>query len=377
MPTLMACTHGTVEPASRFRVMQYIPHFERAGWQVSLRPIRPQRPWRQIGNPVLRRLRDGIGGAIRRASRGRDIRDAASFDVVLVNRDLLGIDLRYEPRLLASNSRVLFDFDDAIFLGEKARHVEWMCRHAAWTTAGNEYLARFARRFTDRVTVLPTVVDLSTYVPVSGARTTGPLRLGWCGSDLSIRETLFPYLPMLARLQSRLGFAFVIVSAPRPRLPDCGLRWEYVRWTPDVERRLGLHMDIGIMPLVDDEFQRGKCGLKLLQYMAAAIPTIASPVGVNGQIVMHGATGYLAQTEAEWGDAISRLGGSARHREELGRAGYAHCERHYSLARWFPVLLQLVEELRRWPSTPQRRPAESAESSHADPPRLTGGSPSR
>jgi glycosyltransferase involved in cell wall biosynthesis len=364
MRRLMACTHSTLDPASRFRVMQFIPHFERSGWQVSLRPIRPQRPWRPIDNPILRRLRDGVGGGIRRASRTRDIRDAASFDVVMVNRDLLGVDLRYEPKLLASNPRVLFDFDDAIFLGGKAHHVEWMCRHAAWTTVGNEYLERFARRITDRVTVLPTVVDLSTHVPASEPRFTGPFRVGWCGSDLSIRETLFPYVPMFARLQNRLGFAFVIVSYPRPAVPDCGLRWEYVRWTPEVERQLGRYMDVGIMPLVDNEFQRGKCGLKLLQYMAAAIPAIASPIGVNNQIVIPGQTGYLAESETDWHDAIFRLGQSARDREELGRAGRAHCERHFSLQRWFPVLLSLVDKLGSVPSRSQTAAPE-----HATPPR--------
>lgn len=345
MRRLLACTHGTRDPASRFRVMQFTPHFEQAGWQVVLRPNRPARPWRPIANPMLHELRDRLAWKCCRWSRSRDVRDAAACDVVLVNRDLLGIGFHFERLLLERNPRVIFDFDDAIFLGEKAQHVEWMCRHAAWTTVGNEYLARFARQFSDRVTILPTVVDVSRYVPAPAPAKHGQLRLGWCGSDLSIRETLFPHLPMLARLQRRHGFSFTIVSAPRPVLPDCDLRWEFVQWSAAVETRLHQYTDAGVMPLVDDEFQRGKCGLKLLQYMAAALPSIASPVGANSAIVRHGETGYLAASEDEWSRAVEDLIAAPERREQMGRAARLRCEREFSLQRWFPVLLELVERV--------------------------------
>ena len=341
----MACTHSTFDPASRLRVMQFIPHLRQAGWRVSLRPNRPSRPWRQLNNPWLRELRNRTAGTVQRLSRARDVRAAAGFDAVLVNRDLLGINLVFEKRLLAQNPRVIFDFDDAIFLGEKAAHVEWMCRHAAWVTAGNDHLAAFARRFTDRVTVLPTVVDVGSYAAADPATDAQPLRVGWCGSDLSIRQTLYPYLDMLARLQARFGFAFVIMSKPKPELPKCGLRWCFVPWSPDAERHLAAHMDIGVMPLVDDEFQRGKCGAKILQYMAAGIPAVASPIGVNTRIIQHGHNGYLAGSEVEWAMAIDTLLRSQQQRAAIGQAGRASCAREYSLERWFPVLLHLLESV--------------------------------
>jgi len=339
----MACTHGTIEPASRFRVVQFLPHFARAGWQVSLRPNRPERPTPRIANPLARLLRDRSARRMRRHFRGRDVADAAAFDAVLVNRDLLGTDLVFERKLLAWNPRVVFDFDDAIFLGHKERHVAWMCRHAAWVTVGNEYLADFARRFTDRLTVLPTVVDVASYEPATIRPAGAPLRVGWCGSDLSIRETLFPHLEMLAALQRRLGFELVIMSKPKPKLPELGLHWRYVEWSPDGERLLARHMDVGLMPLVDDAFQRGKCGLKILQYMAAGLPAVASPVGVNPSIVEHGRTGFLAGSADEWHAALAALAGSAERRQEMGRAGRRACERSFSLERWFPVLLGVVE----------------------------------
>jgi len=345
MPRLMACTHSTFDPASRFRVVQFIPHLQRAGWRVSLRPNRPSRPWRQLNNPWVRALRDRAAGTVQRLSRARDVGAAKTFDAVLVNRDLLGINLIFEKRLLAQNPRVIFDFDDAIFLGEKAVHVEWMCRHAAWVTAGNDHLAGFARRFTDRVTVLPTVVDVSKYRVAAPATDSEPVRVGWCGSDLSIRQTLYPHLDMLGRLQTQLGFAFVIMSNPKPRLPKCDLRWRFVPWCERTERHLAAHMDIGLMPLVDDEFQRGKCGAKILLYMAAGIPAVASPIGVNTRIIQHGQNGYLAGSEEDWGTAIDTLLRSRQQRSALGQAGRASCARDYSVERWFPVLLHLLESV--------------------------------
>jgi hypothetical protein len=345
MKRLMACTHSTVDPASRFRVMQFIPHLERAGWRVSLRPNRPARPWRPVTNPLRRRVRDRLAGIIARLSRARDVHDAAAYDVVLVNRDLLGVNLVCEKRLVARNPRVVFDFDDAIYLGDKAAHVEWMCRRAAWVTAGNDQLAEFARRFTDRVSVLPTVVEVERYALTLPATAAQPVRVGWCGSDLSIRGTLFPHLDMLARLQAQLGFTFVIMSKPRPAVPNCGLRWEFVEWSETAETQLGLCMDIGVMPLMDTPYQRAKCGLKILQYMAAGIPAVASPIGVNSRIIQHSRSGYLAGSEAEWSDAIATLMHSPQQRWDFGQAGRAHCEREYSLRRWFPVVLEILDSV--------------------------------
>src|SRR5579862_679167 len=120
MPRLMACSHSRDDPASRFRVMQYLPLFEAAGWEVSHRPNRPSR-YRKPGGPLrlLRSVQRRVAVAARRSNRRRDIQDAASYDLVLLNRDLQEGELAWEQRLFASNPRVIFDYDDAIYLGEK------------------------------------------------------------------------------------------------------------------------------------------------------------------------------------------------------------------------------------------------------------------
>ena len=341
---LIAYTHALADPAARFRLRQYIPRFERAGWDVSHRPSRPERPWQSPhANPPIRWLHQRAGVAMRRLRRRQDIRDASAFDVAFVNRDLLEGRIAYESALLRRNPRVVFDFDDAIHLGAKEAHVAWICSRAAWVTAGNELLADVARRHTDRVSVIPTVVDTAAYAPPPALRPDGPLRVGWLGSDLSIRETLFPFVPMLADLQAELGFEFVVVTKPRRELPDTRLRWRHVEWSPEVETRIAEHFDVGIMPLQDDAFQQGKCGCKLLQSMAAGLPVVASPVGVNTRIV--GADrGFLARDRDEWGDALLRLGDAALRRE-LGAVGRPFVEREYSVDTWFPRLLDVVESV--------------------------------
>jgi hypothetical protein len=275
-------------------------------------------------------------------NRWRDVSGAGRFDAVFVNRDLAGRGLVFEKRLLSRNPRVVFDFDDAIFIGRNEAAVAWMCAHASWVTPGNAYLAEFARRFTSNVTVIPTVIDTDRYTVAPPRPAGAPVRVGWSGSDQSITAALFPSLPMLAALQARLGFEFVIVTNTRPTLPVSGLRFTFVPWKAEEEGELGRHMDVGLMPLVDDAFQRGKCGLKLLQYMAAGLPAVASPVGVNAEIVIRRETGFLAERDEDWGAALEELVRSADLRNSMGRRGRRRCEEHYSIRRWLPELIAIL-----------------------------------
>jgi hypothetical protein len=342
----LALGHTPDDPATRFRIKQYVPYLERAGWEVRLRTNRPPRPWRSgVRNPVLRRLHQRLGVWRRRVNRRRDIRSASDCEAVFLNRDLLESNIRYERLLLRRNPRLIFDFDDAIFLGGKEEHAAWVCRHAAWVTAGNADLAEFARRFTDRVTILPTVIDTDRYLPNQGRSDRGPFRVGWCGSDLSIRQTLYPHLDLLARLQERIGFEFVIMSRPRPQPPATSLRWDFVEWSEERETRLAFYFDAGLMPLTGDEYQRFKCGCKLLQYMASGLPSVASRVGVNVRLVEASGSGYLASTDAEWARALERLKPDPGLRDRLGTSGREFVAREYSIRTWLPVLLGLLDRV--------------------------------
>src|SRR3954453_17573906 len=126
---------------------------------------------------------------------------------------------------------------------------------------------------------------------------------------------------MLRQLQQKVDFELVVISNTKPHLPASDLRWRFVPWQAADEPFLEKQLDLGIMPLSDDAFQKGKCGLKLLQYMAAGLPTVASPVGVNAEIVQNGITGLLAQTGSDWHQALADLVGDEQKRAASGQAG--------------------------------------------------------
>ena len=347
MKSLLGLTTSAYDPASRFRFVQFIPYLERAGWHVTHRANRPDRQWSSdLPTRLARAAHYRAGRFAMKINRRLDLRDAGSYDVVFVNRDLAGRGLALERTLHARNPRVVFDFDDAIFVGPEEQSVAWACRQAAWVTPGNEYLAAWARRHTDRVTLIPTVIDTDLCVPNGVPSSPGPIRVGWSGSDQSIRDTLFPILPLLAQLQRELGFQLVIITNTRPDLPVDGLEWTFVPWTAEGESTLGARMDIGLMPLIDNAFQRGKCGLKLLQYMAVGIPAIASPVGVNREIVAQGQSGFLPENPREWREALSALVRSPELRLEVGRAGRRRCAEEYSIHKWLPALIDILERVR-------------------------------
>jgi glycosyltransferase involved in cell wall biosynthesis len=146
-------------------------------------------------------------------------------------------------------------------------------------------------------------------------------------------------------LQRKVDFELVVITNTRPQLPVSELRWTFFPWRREEEPLMEAKFDIGIMPLVDNEFQKGKCGLKLLQYMAAGLPTAASPVGVNKEIVRQGTTGFLVRTESEWQQALEALIGDATLRSAMGQAGRKVCEHEYSIHRWLPVIMRIFEQL--------------------------------
>jgi glycosyltransferase involved in cell wall biosynthesis len=344
MPKLLAISHSTFDPASRFRVMQLLPYFHVAGWTATHRPFRPSLYWQSpIRNEGLSRATRIAADVLRRSAMLRTCRRAGRYDAVLVNRELpIGAELLFER-----NARVIFDFDDALHLGVMPDHFAFMCRRAAWVVAGNETLAAEARRHSTRVRVVPTLVDTDSYT-VKKPDAFGPaVRVAWLGSDLSIRETLFPHLDVLARAQATTPFRLVVISRPRPDITHPTLDWTFIEWSPQVERRLSEHAEIGIMPLQDAPWHRAKCGLKLLEYMAAGLPAVASPVGINAEILHRSGAGYAASTPVEWATALAELCADPGLRARLGLRGRSYCVEHYSIAAWLPTWLAILDDVRR------------------------------
>jgi glycosyltransferase involved in cell wall biosynthesis len=250
---------------------------------------------------------------------------------------------------------VLLDYDDAIFHNYDLHRsaavrrlyggkIDALMQHASMVVAGNDYLAERARRAgAASVEVLPTVVDLERYAPPvrPGVDAAKPVVIGWIGSPATVG-----YLQALAEPLARVAAGRAIelhVIGASAALP--GVAVVQVPWSEAGEVQAIGGCDIGIMPLLDSPWERGKCGYKLIQYMACGLPVVASPVGANMHIVEPGVSGFLADGPAQWEAALVQLADDVALRRRLGRAGRAAVEAHYSLQVAAPRLIGWLHEL--------------------------------
>jgi len=333
---ILFLTSGPLLPTTRFRVLQYVPSLTNAGHRFHIaHAVPPQYShfaalgWR--GSQWLRqalRCRDAA-----RAWLGR-------YDCVVIEREISGGPGLAVERLIRRAARALvLDVDDGVFLANPGRYqaLVGMCDAVL---AGNRAILQAILPNSPRGVVLPTCVDHDRYPLKRHTATTQPLVLGWTGTSSNLKY-LAPLQRPLQRLRDRWDFRLAIISdgAAERQLP----RWEgvpvdFVSWAPETEIAELLKFDIGLMPLLDEPWARYKCGLKALQYMAAGIPPVASPVGVNAEIIDHGRNGFLAATEEDWIGDLERLLASAELRSSLGCAARDTVRSRYSIAANYAVL---------------------------------------
>ncbi len=342
MKDVLAFTLGVNHPSSRMRIAAYAPYFARAGWNLRLHHFhsgmgksgqQTDAWWRRAGRRLHRNFRTmQAASALRRLDPRQPI---------IISREL---PVSRRPFLSAPNPLVL-DVDDALYLGANRSGLDALCRKAQIVVCGNTTIAANLSDIARKCTVIPTVVDTDLYAVRDDYHWTGPLRLGWLGSSMSIEQTLWPLADTLRALQAGLHFELVIISdEPAAFLQDAP--WtRFIKWSPVVEQSIGAHIDIGIMPLEDNPYQAAKCGAKLLQYMAAGLPVIASPVGVNRDIVIDGSTGFWATSPQDWRQAIQRLLQDEPLRASLGNDGREHIVRNYSVARWAGNWIETLNQL--------------------------------
>jgi glycosyltransferase involved in cell wall biosynthesis len=338
--------YGELGASSRLRFLQYLPRLRDDGISVEVSPL----------------FADDALQARYTAGSHRPIKVAQSFSRrigALVGRhrfDLLWIEKECLPwaplwveRLLLRNVPYALDFDDAIFhnydlhasqlvrrlLGSR---VDQLMADAALVVGGNAYLANRARRAgASRVEMLPTVIDLDRYPSLQQRRSSSSeqsRRLVWIGSPATAH-----YLELLAQplrtLRERLPFKLRVIGA-RVRLP--GVDVEELAWTDATEVESIAACDVGLMPLLDSPWERGKCGYKLVQYMACGLPVVASPVGVNSDLVNVGINGFLAATSEEWVSSLERLLREPDLCRSMGIQGRRMVEADYCLQVTAPKL---------------------------------------
>jgi glycosyltransferase involved in cell wall biosynthesis len=326
----------------RFRVAQYIPYLETAGFDVRISSFYTPEFFRLVYQHG-HHARKAFSFARLALRRLFELFDLHRYDLVLLYREAIPFGPPFIESLIARRGiPIVYDFDDAIFLPnvseanrafaflKQPSRVARILRQSTHVIVGNEFLAGFARRYNSAVTVVPTAVDTDRFVPRSDDRTLRPKPVvGWIGSP-----TTFRYLEGLADVLRRVAVdhRFVLkVSGAGRRVDFAGLEVEDVPWSLADEVRLFNSCDIGVYPLTDDDWARGKCGFKAIQCMACGVPVVASAVGVNREIIQDGVNGFLASTPDEWVEKLGRLISEPDLRARMAVAGRHTIEERYSL----------------------------------------------
>jgi glycosyltransferase involved in cell wall biosynthesis len=324
MKTILFISKGEAAPSTRYRAMAYFNRLRSDGW-----------------TPVHLTAQRSL------VPRLRILRMAAAADVVVVLRKTFG--LYYINLLRKFSRRLFFDFDDAIYCqsdgrssSSKMKRFRNAVRLCDGVWAGNHYLGRVAQAYQPNVWVLPTALDPLKY-ECPADKPDNRLVFVWIGSK-STRKYLKAELPTLETLAQRLmPMELKIVadfSLAADRLPI-----STVPWSEATEAEALLTSHIGIAPMPDNERTRGKCGLKVLQYMAAALPVISSPTGVNAEIIEDGKTGFLPHNDQEWYQAAKQLNENPMLRERIGQAGRRKVRREYSIGAVYQTMKRCLDEM--------------------------------
>jgi len=285
--------------------------------------------------------------------RVRELRSLEGLDLVWVEKELFPWFPSMMESFFRSGIPYILDYDDAIFHNYDL-HPRWIVRWllgkkidsimagAAIVIVGNEYLGQRAREAgARRVEILPSVVDLSKYPGIQKKTREGPFTIGWIGSP-STAKHLTEVESALKDVCRNRGGEIVLIGAGEN--PFSGLMATLREWDGECEAEQVGNFDVGIMPLPDNPWERGKCGFKLIQYMACGKPVVASPVGVNREIVVDGVNGFLASSHDEWVRALEWLKSDQELRKTLGANGRRMVEEKYSLQVTAPRILRLFLE---------------------------------
>jgi glycosyltransferase involved in cell wall biosynthesis len=275
--------------------------------------------------------------------------------VVFVQRESFMIGTSIFERLFSLRSKLIFDFDDSIWLPtiskgnqklkflKKSDKIKKIISYSSQVVCGNQYLATYASKYNPNVAIIPSTIDTDRYY-IRQRTESKAITIGWSGSFTTVPHFEF-IIPALFKIQTKYGDRINFHMIGVEGYSCNGLNISSMAWNAISEVEDLHFFDIGIMPLPDDEWTRGKCGMKGLQYMAAGIPTIMSPVGVNKEIIQDGVNGFLASTEAEWIDKLTRLIDSADLRERLGLNGRKTVEVKYSVKANAPLYLELFDKV--------------------------------
>ncbi len=344
MKILFLTRYDNKGASSRYRFLQYIPYLEAAGFECIVSPLFDNKYLNKLYNCKQNTFVSIFVYMMRRLS---VLVTTNKFDLVVLEKEVIPFAPAFLEQLL-NLMRVpyIVDYDDAIFHQYDChtnpivrtilrKKIAVVMRNARLVIAGNNYIAQYAQQVgAKQVEIIPTVIDIIKY-SLRESKTNDVFRIVWIGSP-STYQHVEAILPALAKLcNSKL----LLIGAGKREFNQS---WIEVRsWSEMSEIKDIQSADVGIMPLPDTAWARGKCGFKLIQYMACGLPVVASPVGVNTDIVEHGKNGFLASSIEDWVSFLTKLRNDKILRTSMGKYGRKKVEKNYCLQVTAPRLVKL------------------------------------
>jgi len=341
--------------SQRFRFEQYLPCLQDNGWEYDKQAFLSTKTWAVLykkGHHIAK-ITGILAGFWRRFWL---LFSLYKYNIVFIHREASPIGLPIFEWLIAKvwRKRIVFDFDDAIWLPNTTEQNAWVawlkfhsktasiCRWAWKVSAGNAYLCDYAREFNPQVVLNPTTIDtknLHNRLRTHENREE-KLVIGWTGTHSTLKY-LDELVPILQRLEQQYDFDFLVIADKAPTFELKSLK--FLAWNKETEITDLLRMHVGVMPLLPDKWAAGKCGFKALQYMALGIPALVSPIGVNTKIVDNALNGYVCNTVQDWENALIALLSNPALRTDMGRQARAKIENAYSVTSNTANFIQLLQ----------------------------------
>lgn len=336
--------------SSRLRSFQYFPYLEKAGFEVEVSPLFSESYLVRLyaGESTLREAVLGYG------KRFLKLLTAGKFDKIVIEKELFPYLPPFAEYLLkVYGQKYIVDYDDAIFHNYDqssnpliklflSKKIDAVMKNAAVVVAGNSYLADRAKKAgAQKVEIIPTVIDLERY-PLKIKENHRKFVIGWIGTKSTFEKHLLPQRNWILKLQEDEAIEFHIVGITEDM--NLGENVKYIPWTEETEVAHIRQFDIGIMPLQDSLWEKGKCSYKIIQYFACGIPAIASPVGMNNEVIIECENGFLVKSEKEWLEKIKYLKTLGEERNRMGQNGREKVQGKFSLLvtakKWTEILQQ-------------------------------------
>ncbi len=340
-------------PSQRFRFEQYMDYFKEREFDITFAPFLDSKTWKTLyseGNVAKKSM--GIIKSF--AKRFLLLFTLYKYDKIFIHREVAHIGPPFLEFLIAKvlRKKYIYDYDDAIWLQNFSEtnsnfhrlkaywKVKYCIKWAHHVTPGNQYLANYARKYNDRITIIPTTIDTLNHHNLVADYDTEKLVIGWTGTHTTMHYLDF-LVPIIADLEKIFDFEFLIISNEAPTYRLKSLR--FLKWDRATEIQDLAKISIGVMPLEQDVWSEGKCGFKGLQYMALGIPALMSPVGVNKQILEDKVNGFLVKTPQDWKDCLVLLLTNKELRKKIGNAGKQTIIDRYSVLANRDIYLNLFK----------------------------------